>query len=151
MSSDLRSLYQEVIIDHSKRPRNFKKMDNADRIGEGFNPLCGDRLNLFLKLDGKKIVDASFEGQGCAISTASASLLTEVIKGKSIDDIDTLFEQFHLLVTTGEAPSEQDTVLGKLAVFAGVHEFPARVKCASLSWHTLKSALADTKVVAKTE
>ncbi|MBK9294879.1 MAG: SUF system NifU family Fe-S cluster assembly protein [Oligoflexia bacterium] len=150
MNSELKSLYQEVIIDHSKRPRNFKKIDNFNKEAEGFNPLCGDRLNLYLKTDGNKIIDASFQGQGCAISTASASMLTEIIKGKSVDEALKLFEMFHALVTTGGAPKDE-TQLGKLAVFAGVHEFPARVKCASLSWHTLKMALLNKTDVAKTE
>ncbi len=151
MSSELRDLYQEVIVDHSKRPRNFKKITDATKDAEGFNPLCGDRLHLYLKIEDGRIVDATFEGQGCAISTASASMMTEILKGKTVDDSKTIFEQFHKLVLDGSEPAENDSKLGKLAVFAGVYEYPARVKCASLPWHTLKSALDNSPEPAKTE
>ncbi len=151
MNSDLRSLYQEVIVDHSKRPRNFKKMTDANKQGEGFNPLCGDRLNLYLKVIDGKITDASFEGQGCAISTASASMMTEILKGKTVQETEVIFQEFHKLVTEGVSPEEDKSHLGKLSVFAGVSEFPARVKCASLPWHTLKAAIDDAQVPVKTE
>ena len=131
-------LYQNVILDHNRSPRNFRRMDDADRHAEGRNPLCGDQLEVWLKLDGDgRIADVSFEGAGCAISKASASLMTQAVKGKGTDEALALFEQFHDLVTGKGARGD----LGKLAVFSGVAEFPVRVKCASLSWHTLKAAL----------
>ena len=136
--SDLEDLYQELIIDHSRRPRNFGAIDGADRVAEGFNPLCGDRVTIFLKLENDLVREVKFQGSGCAISTASASLLTEAVKGKTREEAEALFEKFHALVT-GKAPAGAE--LGKLAVFSGVSEFPARVKCASLVWHTLRSAL----------
>jgi nitrogen fixation NifU-like protein len=149
--SDLRELYQEVILDHNKRPRNFRVIDNATRTAKGHNPLCGDRLTLYVTLDGDRIADAAFEGTGCAISKASASLMTETIKGKTLVEADALFERFHALVTApSDAPASSEG-LGKLAVFAGVREYPARVKCASLAWHTLKNAVADPEHVASTE
>jgi len=138
--SDLRDLYQEVIVDHSRRPRNFKRLEGATHRAEGFNPLCGDKVAVFLKVEGGKIADASFEGAGCAISTASASMMTESLKGKTLEEAQKVFERFHGMVT-GAPDAEPDTGLGKLAVFHGVCEFPARVKCASLCWHTLKNAL----------
>ena len=143
----LEDLYQEVIIDHSKRPRNFHHMENATRRVEGYNPLCGDKLALFVKLDGDTVKDISFVGAGCAISTASASLMTETVKGKSRQEAVQLMERFHDLLTT-EKPAAN---LGKLEVFSGVREFPARVKCATLAWHTLKSALAGAEEVVSTE
>lgn len=131
-------LYQNVILDHNRSPRNFRRMDDADRHAEGRNPLCGDQLEVWLKLDTDgRIADVSFEGAGCAISKASASLMTQAVKGKGTDEALALFEQFHDLVTGKGARGD----LGKLAVFSGVAEFPVRVKCASLSWHTLKAAL----------
>jgi nitrogen fixation NifU-like protein len=136
--ADLSALYQEVILDHSKRPRNFRVIDDATARAEGYNPLCGDRLTLYVRMDGDKISDIAFKGSGCAISTASASILTETLKGKTRSEAESLFDRFHDLVT-GKMVTGHD--LGKLAVFAGVSEFPARVKCASLSWHTMKSAL----------
>jgi nitrogen fixation NifU-like protein len=144
----LQDLYQEVIIDHSKRPRNFHQMDDATRRVEGYNPLCGDKLALFVKMNGETVEDVSFVGAGCAISTASASLMTEVIKGKSREQAVQLMERFHDLLTT-EKPRKAD--LGKLEVFSGVREFPARVKCATLAWHTLKSALTSASEVVSTE
>lgn len=148
--SSLKDLYQEVIVDHSKHPHNFKKMTDATQTGEGFNPLCGDRLELYLKIKDGKISDASFKGQGCAISTASASLMTDFLKNKSVAEAEIIFDKFHKLVTVGI--NEQDEAsLGKLAVFSGVMEFPARVKCASLCWHTLKAALHNETQPAKTE
>lgn len=140
--SELRELYQEVILDHNKHPRNFHKMEGADHTAEGYNPLCGDQLTLYLNTEGDKIKDISFEGSGCAISQASASMMTSALKGKSTAEAQALFDKFHGLVTSkpGETP---DPSLGKLAVFAGVCEFPARVKCATLAWHTFQSALGS--------
>lgn len=144
--SDLRALYQEVLVDHSKRPRNFRELKEADRRAEGYNPLCGDKVKIYLKLEGDRISDISFQGSGCAISTASASILTETLKGKTRAEAEGLFEAFHRMLT-GQA-QEPDAVppMGKLAVFAGVTEFPLRVKCATLAWHTLRSALENGKV-----
>ena len=133
-------LYQETILDHSKRPRNCHAMEHADRKAEGYNPLCGDKLELFLKMNGDVVEDASFVGSGCAISTASASLMTESLKGKSRDEALRIMEKFHDLLTT-DTPVSKD--LGKLVVFCGVRDYPARVKCATLAWHTLKSALTS--------
>jgi nitrogen fixation NifU-like protein len=144
----LQDLYQEVIIDHSKRPRNFHQMADATRRVEGYNPLCGDKLALFVKLDGEVLQDVSFVGAGCAISTASASLMTESVKGKSRQEAVALMERFHDLLTT-EKP--QADGLGTLTVFSGVREFPARVKCATLAWHTLKSALTGESEAVSTE
>lgn len=141
-------LYQEIILDHSKRPRNCHPMEDANRKAEGYNPLCGDKLKLFLKMEGDKVVDASFEGSGCAISTASASLMTETLKGKTREEALALLEKFHELLTT-DTPARED--LGKLVVFCGVRDYPARVKCATLAWHTLKSALSDSGETATTE
>lgn len=138
--SDLRELYQEVILDHNKSPRNFHKLETANHQGEGYNPLCGDKLTVYLHTNGDQIEDISFEGSGCAISQASASIMTSLLKGKKTSDARDLFDKFHQMVT---APMEAspDPDLGKLTVFAGVKEFPSRVKCATLAWHTLKSAL----------
>jgi nitrogen fixation protein NifU and related proteins len=149
--SDLSSLYQEVILDHSKRPRNFHAIENADHHANGFNPLCGDKVTIYLHLDGDRIQDISFQGSGCAISTASASILTETLKGKTINEAQALFEAFHKLVTGRAVDSNGGPPLGKLAVFSGVSEFPVRVKCASLAWHTLRSALDNSASVASTE
>lgn len=150
MFDELRDLYQEVIFDHNRNPRNFRVMENADRKVEGFNPLCGDRLTLFLKLDGNIISDASFQGSGCAISTASVSLMTEIIKGKTEQEAFDLFEQFHQM-TTGKSEDIALEAIGKLAVLAGVREYPARVKCATLAWHTLDAALKNEKQSVSTE
>jgi nitrogen fixation NifU-like protein len=141
-------LYQETIIDHSKRPRNFHAMDDANRQAEGYNPLCGDKLKLFLRVEDDIVKEASFIGAGCAISTASASLMTESLKGKNRAEALKLLEEFHELLTT-DAEAGKD--LGKLMVFCGVREYPARVKCATLAWHTLRSALNDTGETASTE
>ncbi len=149
--SDLSSLYQEVILDHSKRPRNFHAIENADRHANGFNPLCGDKVTIYLHMSGDRIEDISFQGSGCAISTASASILTETLKGKTREEAQALFEAFHKLVTGKPVDSAGGPPLGKLAVFAGVSEFPVRVKCASLAWHTLRSALEKSAAVASTE
>ena len=150
MTSDLRDLYQEIVIDHGRRPRNFGRLAQANRSAEGFNPLCGDRLTLYLRLAGDVIEEASFEGAGCAISTASASLMTEALKGKTAAQAEALFAGFHALVT-GTAPDAPAVPLGKLAVLAGVREFPARVKCATLAWHTLHAALHDAAEPVRTE
>ncbi len=141
--SDLRDLYQEVILDHSKKPRNFHAIADADRQAEGYNPLCGDRETVFVKLDGDRVADVAFQGAGCAISTASASMMTESVKGKTRAEAEALFERFHRLITgkNGEAASGPE--LGKLEVFSGVREYPVRVKCATLPWHTLKAALTS--------
>lgn len=149
--SDLRELYQEVILDHSKRPRNFRKMEEANRHSEGYNPLCGDRVSLYLNLEDGIVKDISFQGSGCAISTASASMLTESLKGKTTAEAEALFQRFHELVTgpPDEIPDVEG--LGKLAVFAGVREFPIRVKCATLAWHTLRAALAGEDKPVSTE
>jgi nitrogen fixation NifU-like protein len=139
--SDLRDLYQELILDHNRHPRNFREIAGANRKSEGFNPLCGDRLTLFLQVDRDVIRDISFVGAGCAISKASASLLTESVKGKTIEQAEALFDRVHHMVTLSPDAAEDFSDLGKLAVLAGVREFPVRVKCASLAWHTLHAAL----------
>lgn len=140
--SALGSLYQEVILDHSKKPRNFRVMESPSRKAEGFNPLCGDRVTVYVRVKDGVVEDVAFQGAGCAISTASASILTETIKGKTLEQAEKLFETFHDLVT-GHASQNGSAELGKLAVFSGVSEFPARVKCATLSWHTLRAALGE--------
>jgi nitrogen fixation NifU-like protein len=148
---DLRDLYQEVILDHNKRPRNFGALEGASHSADGHNPLCGDQLSVYVMIEGDEVVDLRFEGSGCAISTASASLMTEAVKGKSLDEAERLFQGFHELLTGDPSQAAQASAdLGKLAVFEGVREFPVRVKCATLSWHTLKSAL-DGDVAASTE
>ena len=147
--SELEGLYQEVILDHSKRPRNFRPMDNADHEAQGYNPLCGDKVTIYLHLVDDRIADISFQGSGCAISTASASILTETLKGKTRAEAGALFETFHKLVTGAKLAGGSN--LGKLAVFSGVSEFPVRVKCASLAWHTMRSALEGISAVATTE
>jgi nitrogen fixation NifU-like protein len=138
--SELTDLYQEVILDHNRRPHNFRVIDAASAKQEGYNPLCGDRLTLYLTLDGDVIKDAAFQGSGCAISKASASLMTDAVKGKSVAEARSLFEQFHAMITSEPGTPTDD--LGKLSVFAGVREFPTRIKCASLAWHTMKAAVA---------
>jgi nitrogen fixation protein NifU and related proteins len=139
--SDLTDLYQEVILDHNRRPRNFREIGDANRRREGYNPLCGDRLTLYVQLDGDRIRDLSFQGTGCAISKASASLMTEALKGKTIEEARSLFDRFHEMVTSPPETAAPD--LGKLSVLSGVREFPTRIKCASLAWHTLKAAVSD--------
>ena len=150
MFDDLRDLYQEVIFDHNRNPRNFRVIENADREVEGFNPLCGDRLTLYLKIADGVIQDASFQGSGCAISTASVSLMTEIIKGKTEQEVEQLFETFHKM-TTGKDQEINLEAVGKLAVLAGVREYPARVKCATLAWHTLDAALKNEQKSISTE
>ena len=147
--SDLSDLYQEVILDHNKQPRNFQKLADANHSAEGFNPLCGDHITVYLKLADGVIDDVSFQGSGCAISKASASLMTTALKGKTRREAEALFEGFHHMVT-GEAGASADK-LGKLAVFEGVREFPSRVKCASLAWHTMRAALDQKQKRVTTE
>ena len=141
MTSELNDLYQEVILDHNRRPRNFHAIAGATHRAEGFNPLCGDRLTLYVQVDGDRITDVAFEGSGCAISKASASLMTEAVKGQTVARAGALFDRFHQMVTT--SPDEPTEDLGKLSALAGVRQFPVRVKCASLAWHTLKAALGS--------
>jgi nitrogen fixation NifU-like protein len=147
--SELGELYQQVILDHNRKPRNFQKLADANRTAEGFNPLCGDQIQLFVKLENGCIRDIGFQGSGCAISRASASLMTSALKGKSAGEAEELFQRFHRLVTTDE--ESDPAALGKLAVFSGVREFPARVKCASLAWHTLRAALQGKQNKVTTE
>lgn len=148
--NDLRDLYQEVIVDHGRRPRNFRKIDNANYSAEGYNPLCGDQLTLYLKTDDQGVVtDASFDGHGCAISTASASMMTEALPGKNLAQVEALFETFHNMITEDNAAEDQE--LGKLRVLAGVKDYPTRVKCATLAWHTLRAALKDQDHPVSTE
>jgi nitrogen fixation NifU-like protein len=146
--ADLSDLYQEVILDHNRRPRNFRVLDQPSHHAEGYNPLCGDRLMLYLKVDGDVVTEVGFQGSGCAISRASASLMTDEVRGKPVVEVRALFERFHRMVTTAPDIAVED--LGKLSVLAGVREFPVRVKCASLAWHTLKAAL-DRDAAASTE
>ena len=148
--SDLRELYQQVILDHNKNPRNFHEMADATRRVDGYNPLCGDHYTVFLRLDGDTIQEVSFTGSGCAISKASASVMSSTVKGKSKDEAESLFDTFHRLVT-GDASGLSAADLGRLAAFSGVSEFPARVKCATLAWHTLKSALEGKEEKVTTE
>jgi nitrogen fixation protein NifU and related proteins len=149
--SELNELYQQVILDHNKKPRNFKRLETATREQEGYNPLCGDQLTLFLEMDGETIRDVAFQGSGCAISKASASMMTTAIKGKSKVEAETMFEEFHKMVKGELDPEAEENHLGRLKIFAGVREFPARVKCASLSWHTLRAALEGTAETVSTE
>jgi nitrogen fixation NifU-like protein len=147
---DLKDLYRDVIVDHNRNPRNFGKLEPADAHADGHNPLCGDRLTVYVNLDGDRIRETKFEGNGCAISVASASLLTEVVKGKSRAEVQRLFDDIHALLTRHDANIDL-TTLGKLAALSGVREFPARVKCASLCWHTLNAALAKQADPVSTE
>jgi nitrogen fixation NifU-like protein len=140
---NIRELYQTVILDHNSKPRNFGELEGATRRVEGFNPLCGDHFTVFLKMDGERVEEISFTGTGCAISKASASLMTMTVKGKTQGEVLKLFEQFHHLVTADLAEEFDTESLGKLAVFSGVREFPARVKCATLSWHTVKTGVTS--------
>lgn len=148
--SDLRELYQQVILDHNKNPRNFHELPAATRAVDGYNPLCGDHYKIFVELDGDRIKDVGFTGTGCAISKASASVMSSSIKGKSRDEAHKLFDVFHRLVT-GDPGGLSAAELGRLAAFSGVSEFPARVKCATLAWHTLKSAIDGEQQVVSTE
>lgn len=148
MFDDLNDLYQQVILDHSKSPRNFRKLDGANRMAEGKNPLCGDQITLYLQMDGDIVRDISFQGSGCAISKASASLLTDSLKGKGREEIRRLFDQVREMITTGKVDGDE---VGKLAVFAGVHKFPARVKCAILPWHAMVAAMDGKSEPVSTE
>ena len=149
--SDLKALYQEIILDHNRNPRNFKKMEDASCSVDGYNPLCGDHYMIYLKLEGDVIQEISFQGSGCAISKASASVMSTVLKGKKREEAEELFEKFHHLVRGENNNEESIEALGKLAAFAGVSEFPARVKCAILPWHTMKNALEEKKESVSTE
>jgi nitrogen fixation protein NifU and related proteins len=146
----LSALYQDMILDHNRSPQNYGRLENANRRVEGHNPLCGDQLTVWLRMDGDRIEDAAFEGSGCAISKASASLMTGAVKGKNRLEAEALFEQFRKLVT-GALNTDEAETMGKLAVFSGVSEYPVRVKCASLSWHALKAALAGPDTIVSTE
>jgi nitrogen fixation protein NifU and related proteins len=138
---DLRDLYQEVILDHNRRPRNWGSIENPDRTADGYNPLCGDKLKLTLKMDGDRVADVKFEGSGCAISKASASLMTDLVKGRSAAEAEDLVDKLQAMVTAPMDKPLEDEALGKIAVLSGVREFPTRVKCATLAWHTLRAAL----------
>jgi nitrogen fixation NifU-like protein len=152
MNDELRELYQEVILDHNKRPLNYGPLADSNHDAKGQNPSCGDHITLHLKVDKGCIADVSFEGEGCAISRASASMMTAAVKGHTLKEAEAIFEQFHDLVTGSRELSEQELdALGKLAVFAGVHDYPARVKCASLAWHTLNAAIAGSEQPVSTE
>jgi nitrogen fixation NifU-like protein len=152
LGDDLRELYQQLILDHHSRPRNFGNLPEADHRAEGYNPLCGDRINVEVKLDDEgRLADVGFTGSGCAICTASASLMTDSVRGKNLGEAARLFEGFHDLVTGQKEPEEMAEVLGKLAVFAGVREFPIRVKCATLPWHTFQAALEGADRPVSTE
>lgn len=148
---EIRDLYQEVILDHNKRPQNYRVMEDADSSLEGYNPLCGDHYTFYVKFDGDRIADISFQGNGCAISKASASMMSSILKGKTKTDADHLFGVFHELVTGKSDPMDHIEELGKLAAFAGVSEFPVRVKCATLPWHTLHSAMKGSQDSVSTE
>ena len=148
--TDLQDLYQELILDHGRRPRNFGKLEDANKTAEGYNPLCGDKIRVYVKVGGDVVEDIKFEGAGCAISTASASIMTDALKGKTRAESEQLFKAFHDLVT-GHQQGSETADLGKLAVFSGVSEFPTRVKCATLSWHTLRAALSGEGEVVSTE
>ena len=150
--SDLRELYQTTILDHNKKPRNFCKPDGANREANGWNPLCGDKVTVYLTVDDDGVVqEIGFQGSGCAISTASASMMTQVVKGKALKEVLEIFDRFHDLVTNSPSAGADAEALGKLAVFSGVREYPMRVKCATLAWHTLRSAVRGDSEIAKTE
>jgi nitrogen fixation protein NifU and related proteins len=151
MDPQLRELYQEVILDHNKSPRNFKKLETANRSAEGYNPLCGDKIDIFLDVEDDVVKDISFQGSGCAISKASASLMSTIIKGKPVEEAKKLFEKFHDLITGKLDENSNIEELGKLAVLGGVKEFPMRVKCASLAWHTMLTALKNESKTVTTE
>nr|ART38559.1 G89 [uncultured bacterium] len=149
--SSLRDLYQELIVDHNKNPRNYGVLVDANRQAHGYNPLCGDKITVYLHVDGDRIADVRFEGAGCAISTASASLMTQAVKGKTVAEAQAMFQNFHAMVTGEDQREETADKLGKLAVLAGVREFPSRVKCATLAWHTLHNATHGEVTQARTE
>ena len=145
--SELNDLYQETILEHNKNPRNFRDIEDADNTADGKNPLCGDALRVYVKMDGDKVADVAFKGSGCAISKASASMMTQTVRGKTKEEAEELFDEFHRMVTGGLDVETEENQLGKLKIFSGVLEFPARVKCASLSWHTLNAALQGQEEV----
>lgn len=148
MNSEMRELYQQMILSHNKNPKNFRVIEDPSHFAEGHNPLCGDNLDVYLQIDDEnKILDISFQGSGCAISKSAASMMTEMLKGKTVEQAEELFEQFHNLVTGKLNPEKDPHKLGKLTIFSGIWEYPARVKCASLSWHTTKAALNNESVV----
>ena len=149
--SDLRDLYQEVILDHNKKPRNFHRLEHANRQADGYNPLCGDKLSVFVQVENGIVKDIGFIGAGCAISTASASMMTESLKGRTESEAKAIFERFHHLVTNHSDPLPDPSTMGKLAVFSGVREYPVRVKCATLAWHTMRAALEGSKETVATE
>lgn len=149
--SDLNDLYQEVILDHNKSPQNRRKLEDADRHADGYNPLCGDRVSVFIKLEGNVVKEVTFQGSGCAISTASASLMTQSLKGKTLEEAKALFAKFHGLVTGEPRETTEGSGLGKLEVFSGVCQYPARVKCATLAWHTVNAALENQDETVSTE
>jgi nitrogen fixation protein NifU and related proteins len=145
--SELSELYQQVILDHNKKPRNFRKLEPASNTAEGYNPLCGDHLTVYLNLEGDEVKEVSFEGSGCAISKAAASMMTQAVKGKNREQTERLFNEFHSMVTGELDEEQQENSLGNLKIFAGVRDFPVRVKCATLPWHTLKAALNNEQTV----
>ena len=149
--SDISELYQQVILDHNKKPKNFRKLENANREQEGYNPLCGDQLTIYLEMDGDVIKDIGFLGSGCAISKASASMMTAAVKGKTLAEAEVLFDEFHRMVKGELDPENEEHHLGRLTILSGVSEYPARVKCASLSWHTLHAALENKGEPVSTE
>lgn len=151
MTLDVRELYQEAILDHNRKPRNFRKLEGANRTAEGYNPLCGDKVKVYLWIENDRVRDISFEGTGCAISIASASMMTETVKGRTLSDVQTLIEQFHTLLTSETGAGSPLVELGKLAVFAGVREFPIRVKCATLPWHTCRAAIENKPETVSTD
>jgi nitrogen fixation NifU-like protein len=145
--SELSELYQQVILDHNKKPRNFHKLETANRTAEGYNPLCGDQLNIYVQVEDDQVIDVSFEGSGCAISKASASMMTQAVKGKSKQEAELLFDEFHRMVTGRLNEEDEPNQLGRLTIFAGVRDFPVRVKCATLAWHTLHAALNNLQII----
>lgn len=145
--SELSELYQQVILDHNKKPRNFRKLETANRSAEGYNPLCGDQLKVYLNMEDDVVKEISFEGSGCAISKASASMMTQSVKGKTRQEVETIFEEFHRMVTGDGDEAAETGNLGRLTIFSGVRDFPARVKCATLSWHTMHAALRGEEMV----
>ncbi len=151
MTTDVGELYQEVILDHNRRPRHFHALEHANRQADGYNPLCGDKLRVFLRIEGDVVREISFQGTGCAISKASASMMTDAVVGRTVAEIDALFDGFRRMVTAAPDEPADGQALGKLAVFAGVREFPARVKCATLAWHTLEAALKSRDEAVSTE
>jgi nitrogen fixation NifU-like protein len=151
MTLDLRELYQEAILDHNRKPRNFRKLDGPIWTAEGYNPLCGDKVKIYLRIENDRVSDVSFEGSGCAISIAAASMMTERVKGHTLSAVQRLFEMFHALLTAEADAGPESNELGKLVVFAGVREFPVRVKCATLPWHTLRAAIANKPETVSTD